>query len=97
MDPNWNDLFWAVHPGGRAILDNIEGELQLQPAKLAASRHVLNEYGNMSGTTIAFVLDDLRLRREKEGDQHQQLEWGVMLAFGPGITIEAMVLSNTLS
>jgi bisdemethoxycurcumin synthase len=97
MDPNWNDLFWAVHPGGRAILDNIEGELQLQPAKLAASRHVLNEYGNMSGTTIAFVLDDLRRRREKEGDQHQQLEWGVMLAFGPGITIEAMVLRNPLS
>uniref|UniRef100_A0A0D3G4H5 Chalcone synthase n=1 Tax=Oryza barthii TaxID=65489 RepID=A0A0D3G4H5_9ORYZ len=92
MDPNWNDLFWAVHPGGRAILDNIEGELQLQPAKLAASRHVLSEYGNMSGTTIAFVLDELRRRREKEGDEHQQPEWGVMLAFGPGITIEAMVL-----
>ncbi|EEC78715.1 hypothetical protein OsI_18887 [Oryza sativa Indica Group] len=86
-----------VHPGGRAILDNIEGELQLQPAKLAASRHVLNEYGNMSGTTIAFVLDDLRRRREKEGDEHQQPEWGVMLAFGPGITIEAMVLRNPLS
>uniref|UniRef100_A0A0E0DNB7 Chalcone synthase n=1 Tax=Oryza meridionalis TaxID=40149 RepID=A0A0E0DNB7_9ORYZ len=97
VDPNWNDLFWAVHPGGRAILDNIEGELQLQPAKLAASRHVLSEYGNMSGTTIAFVLDDLRRRWEKEGDEHQQPEWGVMLAFGPGITIEAMVLRNPLS
>uniref|UniRef100_A0A0E0KZS6 Chalcone synthase n=1 Tax=Oryza punctata TaxID=4537 RepID=A0A0E0KZS6_ORYPU len=97
MDPNWNDLFWAVHPGGRAILDNIEGELQLQPAKLAASRHVLSEYGNMSGTTIAFVLDDLRRRREKEGYEQQQYEWGVMLAFGPGITIEAMVLRNPLS
>uniref|UniRef100_A0A0E0DNB6 Chalcone synthase n=1 Tax=Oryza meridionalis TaxID=40149 RepID=A0A0E0DNB6_9ORYZ len=97
MDPNWNDLFWAVHPGGRAILDNIEGELQLQPAKLAASRHVLSEYGNMSGTMIAFVLDELRRRREKEGDEHQQPEWGVMLAFGPGITIEAIVLRNPLS
>uniref|UniRef100_A0A0E0PIZ3 Chalcone synthase n=1 Tax=Oryza rufipogon TaxID=4529 RepID=A0A0E0PIZ3_ORYRU len=97
MDPNWNDLFWAVHPGGRAILDNIEGELQLQPTKLAASRHVLSEYGNMSGTTIAFVLDDLRRRQEKEGDEHEQPEWGVMLAFGPGITIEAMVLRNPLS
>ncbi|XP_052157145.1 bisdemethoxycurcumin synthase-like [Oryza glaberrima] len=97
MDPNWNDLFWAVHPGGRAILDNIEGELQLQPTKLAASRHVLSEYGNMSGTTIAFVLDDLRRRQEKEADEHEQPEWGVMLAFGPGITIEAMVLRNPLS
>ncbi|KAF0930872.1 hypothetical protein E2562_036379 [Oryza meyeriana var. granulata] len=97
MDPNWNDLFWAVHPGGRAILDNIEGKLQLQPWKLAASRHVLSEYGNMSGATITFVLDELRRRREKEEGVQQQPEWGVMLAFGPGITIETMVLRNPLS
>uniref|UniRef100_A0A0D9XI05 Chalcone synthase n=1 Tax=Leersia perrieri TaxID=77586 RepID=A0A0D9XI05_9ORYZ len=91
--PNWNDLFWAVHPGGRAILDSIEGTLQLQPSKLAASRHVLREYGNMSGATITFVLDEVRRRREKEdGEQQKQPEWGVMLAFGPGITIETMVL-----
>uniref|UniRef100_A0A0D9XHZ8 Chalcone synthase n=1 Tax=Leersia perrieri TaxID=77586 RepID=A0A0D9XHZ8_9ORYZ len=91
--PNWNDLFWAVHPGGRAILDSIEGTLQLQPSKLAASRHVLREYGNMSGATITFVLDEVRRRREKEdGQQQQQPEWGVMLAFGPGITIETIVL-----
>uniref|UniRef100_J3N0P8 Chalcone synthase n=2 Tax=Oryza brachyantha TaxID=4533 RepID=J3N0P8_ORYBR len=96
MDPNWNDLFWAVHPGGRAILDNIEGKLHLQPNKLAASRHVLSEYGNMSGATVAFVLDELRRRWEKKGDEPQH-EWGVMLAFGPGITIEAMVMRNPLS
>uniref|UniRef100_J3N1A0 Chalcone/stilbene synthase N-terminal domain-containing protein n=1 Tax=Oryza brachyantha TaxID=4533 RepID=J3N1A0_ORYBR len=96
-DPNWNDFFWVVHPSGRAILDNIEGELQLQPWKLDASRHVLSEYGNMSGATIAFVLDELRHRWEKEEDEHQQLEWGVMLAFGPGITIETMVMRKPLS
>lgn len=90
----WNDLFWAVHPGGRAILDNIEGKLQLQPWKLAASRQVLHDYGNMSGATIAFVLDELRRRREKEEHELQQHEWGVMLAFGPGITIEAIVMRN---
>ncbi|KAL6651417.1 hypothetical protein ACP70R_010342 [Stipagrostis hirtigluma subsp. patula] len=90
----WNDLFWAVHPGGRPILDNIEAVLKLEPGKLAASRHVLREYGNMSGATIVFVLDELRRRREEEGDrQEQQLpEWGVMLAFGPGVTIETIVL-----
>ncbi|KAF0903220.1 hypothetical protein E2562_025788 [Oryza meyeriana var. granulata] len=97
MDPNWNNLFWAVHPGGRAILDNIEGKLELQPCKLAASRHVLSEYGNMSGATIGFVLDELRRRREKEVEDQQQPEWGVMLAFGPGITIETMVLRNPSS
>uniref|UniRef100_A0A0E0EW26 Chalcone synthase n=1 Tax=Oryza meridionalis TaxID=40149 RepID=A0A0E0EW26_9ORYZ len=96
-DPNWNDLFWAVHPGGRAILDNIDDKLQLQPWKLAASRQVLSEYGNMSGATIAFVLDELRRRREKEEDMQQQPEWGVLLAFGPGVTIETIVLRNPLS
>jgi predicted naringenin-chalcone synthase len=69
--------------------------LKLEPGKLAASRHVLREYGNMSGATIVFVLDELRRRRREEeaGDRDQQLpEWGVMMAFGPGITVETMVL-----
>uniref|UniRef100_A0ACD5WP19 Uncharacterized protein n=1 Tax=Avena sativa TaxID=4498 RepID=A0ACD5WP19_AVESA len=88
---SWNDIFWAVHPGGRQILDNIDTELKLEPAKLAASRHVLREYGNMSGATIIFVLDELRRSRKEDGDNLLP-EWGAMLAFGPGITIEAMVL-----
>jgi predicted naringenin-chalcone synthase len=89
---SWNDLFWAVHPGGRQILDNIDTELKLEPGKLAASRHVLREYGNMSGATIIFVLDELRRRKKEDGDDSLLPEWGAMLAFGPGITIEAMVL-----
>ncbi|KAL6851566.1 hypothetical protein ACP4OV_020499 [Aristida adscensionis] len=88
----WNDLFWAVHPGGRPILDNIDTVLKLEPGKLAASRRVLREYGNMSGATIVFVLDELRRLRAEEGDQQQLPEWGAMLAFGPGITIETIVL-----
>jgi bisdemethoxycurcumin synthase len=89
----WNDLFWAIHPGGRAILDHIEGVLGLDDSKLAASRHVLSEFGNMSGTTVIFVLDELRRRRAAMAKQGGEApEWGVMMAFGPGITIETMVL-----
>uniref|UniRef100_A0ACD5V4N0 Uncharacterized protein n=1 Tax=Avena sativa TaxID=4498 RepID=A0ACD5V4N0_AVESA len=82
----WNELFWAVHPGGRAILDNMEEALQLEPEKMAASRYVLSEYGNMSGPTVIFVLDEIRRRH----DEHQGL--GVMMAFGPGVVVEMMVL-----
>jgi len=91
---NWNNLFWAIHPGGRAILDHIEGVLGLDDGKLAASRHVLSEFGNMSGTTVIFVLDELRRRLGQAANQEegQAPEWGVMMAFGPGITIETMVL-----
>ncbi|CAD6270558.1 unnamed protein product [Miscanthus lutarioriparius] len=89
----WNDLFWAIHPGGRAILDNIDEVLGLEDGKLAASRRVLSEFGNMSGTTVIFVLDELRRRRAAAAKQGGETpEWGVMMAFGPGITIETMVL-----
>ncbi|KAE8800052.1 Chalcone synthase 2 [Hordeum vulgare] len=94
VSATWNDLFWAIHPGGRAILDHVEELLGLDAEKLAASRRVLREYGNMSGATVIFVLDELR-RRMARGEE--VAEWGVMVAFGPGITIETMVLHATAS
>ena len=90
----WNDLFWAVHPGSSAILDHIDRALKLQPEKLAPSRRVLSEYGNMFGVTIIFVLDELR-RRHKEQQGVGVPEWGVMMTFGPGLTVETMVLHAT--
>ncbi|XP_047064801.1 bisdemethoxycurcumin synthase-like [Lolium rigidum] len=88
----WNDLFWAVHPGMRAILDHIDRALALEPGKLAASRTVLREYGNMLGATLIFVLDEQRRRMEEDGEGG---EWGVMMGFGLGFTIETMVLHAT--
>uniref|UniRef100_A0ACD5WDA7 Uncharacterized protein n=1 Tax=Avena sativa TaxID=4498 RepID=A0ACD5WDA7_AVESA len=92
ISATWNDLFWAIHPGGRAILDHVEDLLALDGGKLAASRRVLSEFGNMSGATVIFVLDEMR-RRMARGEE--VAEWGVMMAFGPGITIETMVLHAT--
>uniref|UniRef100_A0ACD5ZK50 Uncharacterized protein n=1 Tax=Avena sativa TaxID=4498 RepID=A0ACD5ZK50_AVESA len=82
---NWNSLFMAMHPGGRAILDGVEAALELGPEKLAASRWVLRDYGNMSGASVIFVLDEIR--RQGHGE-----EWGVLIGFGPGMTVETMVL-----
>ncbi|XP_051200278.1 bisdemethoxycurcumin synthase [Lolium perenne] len=90
LSGNWNDLFWAVHPGGKAILDSVEAGLRLEPTKLAASRHVLSEYGNMSGATVIFVLDEIR-RQQSLGDHGM----GVLLGLGPGVTVETMVLHAT--
>jgi predicted naringenin-chalcone synthase len=81
----WNSMFMAVHPGGRAILDSVEAALELEPEKLAASRRVLRDYGNMAGVSVIFVLDEIRRRSHGE-------EWGVLVGFGPGITVETMVL-----
>ncbi|OEL27767.1 Bisdemethoxycurcumin synthase [Dichanthelium oligosanthes] len=83
----WNDFFWAVHPGGPAILNGVEAELGLAPGKLAASRRVLREYGNMSGPSMIFVLDELRRQRDEMGGG-----LGLMMGLGPGISVETMVL-----
>jgi predicted naringenin-chalcone synthase len=71
---------WAVHAGGRSILDAVERGLELEPDALAASREVLANYGNMSSSTVMFVLAAL-LR----DPQHRR---GTALAFGPGVAAE---------
>jgi predicted naringenin-chalcone synthase len=71
---------WAVHAGGRSILDAVEKALALDPPALAASRDVLARYGNMSSSTLMFVLAEL-LRQP-------QAERGIALAFGPGLAAE---------
>ncbi|XP_009787517.1 chalcone synthase G [Nicotiana tabacum] len=93
---DWNSIFWVSHAGGRAILDQIELKLGLKPEKLKATRHVLSEYGNMSSAYVLFVLDEMRKASIKEGmsTTGEGLEWGVLLGFGPGLTIEAVVLRS---
>ncbi len=77
----------AIHPGGRAILDKVEATLGMAEGGLAASRRVLQEFGNMSSATILFVLDEL-LR----GGQVRSGDRVLAMAFGPGLTIESGLL-----
>jgi len=77
---------WAVHAGGRSILDAVEKGLGLDPQALAASRDVLARFGNMSSSTLMFVLADLLARPEAKR--------GVALAFGPGLAAEGFRFSR---
>jgi predicted naringenin-chalcone synthase len=70
---------WAVHPGGRSILDAVERAFGLPPEALADSREVLRACGNMSSATVLFVIERLMPQRP---------ESGVALAFGPGMAME---------
>jgi predicted naringenin-chalcone synthase len=70
---------WAVHPGGKSILDAVERAFTLPQGALAESREVLRSCGNMSSATILFVLERIMARRP---------ESGVALAFGPGLAME---------
>ena len=71
---------WALHAGGRAILDSVETALGLGPEALTESREVLSRYGNMSSSTLMFVLAALLDEAPRRG--------GVALAFGPGLAAE---------
>ncbi|RBP38182.1 putative naringenin-chalcone synthase [Roseimicrobium gellanilyticum] len=79
---------WAVHPGGRAILDKVQQGLRLPETALASSRRVLRTHGNMSSATVLFVLRDLLdTTAPKEGAT-------CAMAFGPGLTVEVALLKR---
>jgi predicted naringenin-chalcone synthase len=84
--------FAAVHPGGPAILAQVERALAFPPPLLAASRQVLAEYGNMSSPTILFVLERIAAARAAAADAAPAAR-GIALAFGPGLTLEAAALT----
>jgi chalcone synthase len=93
---DWNSIFWIAHPGGPAILDQVEQKLALKPEKLQATRHVLSEYGNMSSACVLFIMDEMRKKSAEDGFKTtgEGLEWGVLFGFGPGLTVETVVLHS---
>jgi predicted naringenin-chalcone synthase len=79
---------WAVHPGGRAILDKVESSLGLTKSSLDASRAVLRDYGNMSSATVLFVLKELWDSAETDR------ALTCAMAFGPGLSVETALLQR---
>ncbi|WP_439591038.1 type III polyketide synthase [Microbacterium sp.] len=80
---------WAVHPGGRSILDRVETGLDLAPEAMQPSRDVLSAYGNMSSATILFILRSL-LHDAGVADGAAI----AALAFGPGLTVESALVTK---
>ncbi len=79
---------YAIHPGGRKILEVCDEVFNLNNGQLEASYHVLNNYGNMSSTTIVFVLNEL----SKKANEQKFGKNILSFAFGPGLTFESMIL-----
>lgn len=78
---------WAVHPGGRSVLDAVMHGIGLPPDALETSRAVLRECGNMSSATVMFVLERMMRAAPAPGTR------GCALAFGPGLSAETMRFS----
>jgi predicted naringenin-chalcone synthase len=78
---------WGIHPGGPKILRVLGKQLELQPAQLRASWDVLTNAGNCASATVLLVLENIiRVDKPRRG------EYGVLLTFGPGLTIEGAVI-----
>ncbi len=80
---------WAIHPGGRKILEVAQKELLLEQGALESSYSILKQYGNMSSPTILYVLKDIW---DKKVQKPGEMIFG--LAFGPGLTMETVLLSS---
>jgi len=79
---------WAIHPGGRSILDKTEAKLGLRPEQLAPSRETLRTNGNMSSATILFVMKAIL-----DGPATTDGERVCAMAFGPGLTVESGLMT----
>lgn len=76
---------WAVHAGGRTILDSVEAGFELAPSALQWSRGVLRDFGNMSSATLMFTLQRIMIGfRAPSGGGN-----GFAVAFGPGLAAES--------
>ena len=78
---------FLLHPGGRRVLDGLAQCLNLPGKRVAVSRQILRDYGNLSSASVLFILDRF-LREEKT----QAGDLGLLLAFGPGFSAESVLL-----
>jgi predicted naringenin-chalcone synthase len=81
-----NSLF-AIHPGGPRIIDQLQAFLGLSAGQVAASNHILRNYGNMSSATLPTIWKSIS---EDESIPHGSLI--TALAFGPGLTLSGALL-----
>jgi predicted naringenin-chalcone synthase len=76
---------WAIHPGGRKILDVTAKSLGIGSDAISESYQVLKNYGNMSSSTLLFILE--KIKKDKSGRTF-------VAGFGPGITMESLILNS---
>ncbi|MHA7305084.1 type III polyketide synthase [Arthrobacter sp. TMN-49] len=80
---------WAIHPGGRSILDKVQAKLELTEEQLIPARETLRNFGNMSSATVLFVLKHIL---EQPARQRRENICG--MAFGPGLTVETSLFTK---
>ena len=84
---NFEECEWAIHPGGKAIIESVEKALAINRSLTQSTWNVLSQCGNLSSATILYVLKDI--------SQRQTLKKTVAsLGFGPGLSVEGLLLKK---
>ena len=81
------ESFWAIHPGGKSIIQAVERGLDLVKDQTNSSWNILRDFGNMSSSSFLFVLE-----HNKKNDHSYPYTAGV--GFGPGLSMEGILLQN---
>lgn len=81
--------YFAIHPGSKKILEACESSLKIFPKQNEFSYEVLKQHGNMSSATLIYILKLLFDSVNKTDHQSPIFS----CAFGPGLTIESMLLN----
>lgn len=84
--------YFAIHPGGLKILQACEASFNITPHDNRFSYDVLRQNGNMSSATVLFVLKQIWDGLDKLDDKKKIFS----CAFGPGLTLESMLLEVVL-
>jgi predicted naringenin-chalcone synthase len=90
QEPEPVQELWAIHPGGKGIIEVLQQQYGLTDGQVAPSLDVLREIGNVSSATILFVLQKMKARLDEEGSEGAD---GIALAFGPGLTAEMIKIA----
>ncbi|TAD99412.1 MAG: type III polyketide synthase [Bacteroidetes bacterium] len=85
--------FFAIHPGGKRILEKLEQVLKITKVQNQFSYDILQNFGNMSSVTVLFVLKKLLESLEKNDHKKKVLS----MAFGPGLTLESALLTTNVN
>jgi alpha-pyrone synthase len=87
--------FWAIHPGGRRIIEEAQNGLGVTEAQAADSWYVLDNYGNMLSPTVMFVLERI-MKRHKEAIARGEngVNMGLAFSFSPGVGAEGIMLKQ---
>ena len=82
---------FICHPGGAKVIAALEHAFGLGQGALVEARAVLRDYGNMSATTVMFVLERTLAKARATGARWER---AMMNALGPGFTAGFIVIDN---